>query len=107
MLKDIIRDDVKGVLLDLDEMADTHVIDGVEVLAIVDSPTSKEHMNMVGRSMDGLLTADRVTVYLAREDLGYTPEYGDAVTLDGRAYSVESASDEMGMVSMVLVRSGM
>lgn len=106
MLKDIIARDVNTVFLNMDEFAEHHSIDGVDVVAVVEGLTSEQHLEVAGRNMDGLLTAERVVVHVASVDLPARPMYGDTVELDNRHYIVENSSDDMGIITLTLVGNG-
>lgn len=83
------------------EFAEVHDIDGLSVLAIVDSDILKTRTSRKAEEYDGVYAAE-VAVYVKAIDLPVRPVYGQAIRLDGKLYTVVECSEEMGVLEIVL-----
>ncbi|MER2089518.1 MAG: hypothetical protein ABS920_07260 [Sporosarcina sp.] len=101
--KDFIHEDL-DVFFNLDEMAEEHELDG-ETLPIVVTEINLNN-NRPGIPREQLYVSQEVyaavkTVYVRSTEF-YLPEVGVELTLDGRNYFVEDASDQQGVIKIVL-----
>lgn len=87
-----------AVFFNQDEFADTHTIDGKPVKAIIEESTLTGHPLPYA---EGVFLS-RQTVYIARSELGYLPEEGQRINLDGKYRAVGHAVEEDGMVILQL-----
>mgnify|MGYP003370519027 FL=1 len=95
--------DIKNVFLNLDEFGEVHVVDGKEMVVIVDGlevvERSKKQIEK-GR-IDGVFEK-QILMYVARTDFGLLPAVGRSLKLDRGMYRVIDAIDEGGIYSITL-----
>ncbi len=107
--KDAVAEDVTGVFLNPDEFADSHVFDGVELIAVVtdidDAMTQGSSRDDFASPQTLALLSGQVRLYCDVNDLPDAPLPDAAVDLDGLRYIVESVSTQMGMYVIDLVRA--
>ena len=96
--KDMVREDVENVFLDLDFFGETHVIAGKEMTAIFDD-VEKEKRS--GRK-DDISSVHKKTVlfYVSSEEFGALPAVGRVLSIDGKEYRVTKAEDECGVYAV-------
>lgn len=103
-LKEMIADDIQKVFLNMDEFAEIHNVDGVEMKAVVDEINAEER---------NLKTSDHVIgdsifeaykkLYVDAKDYGEKPYVGRATfLLDDEYYRVLEVDEEMGMYVIYL-----
>lgn len=80
--KDILKQDIKNTFLNNMEFADTHIINGKAVNAVLDDEILKEN---------GILNNDELIIYVSSDEIGI-PSPNSILTLDGKNYIVVSAS---------------
>jgi hypothetical protein len=99
--KDHIKADMT-VFLNLNEFADEHDIDGLLLPALVDSSIQMPYTQGQPYShMDGVFLS-QVTLCVERAELGYVPEEGQRMRVDGKRYRVDHVSEEDGMLVLRL-----
>jgi len=91
--KDQIAVDIDNVFLNLSEFADDHVINGIEVKAVIDSDILEERSNAAARGT--YLGLKRVFVNESLFPARFA--VGARINLDGKSYFVRDCSEEMGM----------
>ena len=99
--KDIVRADVHNIFLNLEEFADTHIVNGNEIPVLIDNNEQIERERRINQNMDGIYTNQRL-IYVAASDFGPLPKQGSLLTLDKRTFRVEDAIDEDGVYSITL-----
>lgn len=100
----VIRDNVYG-FLNGREFAERHNLNGCECMAVVQSVTATEELSTGRGQMNyypGLYGA-RLQIDCLVGDLQEKPVYGQTFTVDGDLYLVESCSEAMGMLTILLV----
>lgn len=101
-LKAVINMDVSGFLNPY-EFGELHTINGKKMNAVVDNPEYVERSaGSRTERADGIFV-DRRLVYVAASEFGIMPAVGEEFSLDGERYTVQSASDEMGMYAITIV----
>lgn len=100
VLKNMIADDVKKIFLNEDELADRHIIDGIEIECIVDDSID----NVMGLKSMQYAEGVNITSKILFIKEGYIeyPDIGQQIELDGNLYSVKKAIDNMGMYEILL-----
>lgn len=98
--KDHIAADI-ATFINSDEFADEHTIDGVTLPAVVDS----EEATGAPLSYAEGVFADKKTVYVNAEKLGYLPVEEQLMQLDDVQYIVRQVNKEMGMLVIKLERN--
>lgn len=99
--KDIIKADIHNVFLNMEEFADTHMVNGTEMAVLIDNNEQIEREKRINQNMDGIFTNQRL-IYVAAADFGPLPKQGSILTLDKRTFRVADAIDEDGIYSITL-----
>jgi hypothetical protein len=102
-LKDQIASDL-AIFLNLDEFADTHDIDGIDMPAIVDEDVLKERPRSSARDaneLDGIYLGNLV-LFVRFSDLGYRPVVGQHIKVDSKLYLVADCSEAGGVLEITL-----
>ena len=97
-LKDVMAADISAVFLNPDEFAETHSIDGVNILAVVDSDVIRKRE---GKVYDGVFR-EECMLFVKESDLGYRPTFGQAMRLDDEYYLVAACNENAGMLEITL-----
>ena len=103
--KEIVANDNANVFINGNEFADTHNINGVECLAVVQDVSTAEKLS-IGLGAENTypgLYGSRVMVNCKAENLTSIPEYGMAIEVDGQLYTVEACDDDMGLLTIQLI----
>lgn len=96
--KDMVREDIKNVFLDLDMFGETHVVAGKEMTIILDDA---EKMRRNGFYQDSkAIYSKRILFYAAAEDFGKLPPLGRTIEVDGINYKVLQAEQEDGIYAI-------
>lgn len=99
--KDVLKDDVNNTFMNLDEFADTHIVDGKEIPVIIDENEVIEREKRMKSNMDGVYVKQKL-IYVKADDFGALPAIGRAIMLDGKRYLVIDAVDEQGVYSITM-----
>lgn len=89
------RDDV---FLDLNEFADSHVVDGKTVGCVIDQ------IERGDRDLEAGVPSDESRLFARTEDMPARRRPGEALSVDGRSYVVLAWRDEMGVTEVDLAR---
>lgn len=100
-LQDVIQADVSAVFLNTDEFAETHTIDGRQVVCVIDTDTDSPYSGPIG---EGVVLVSR-TVYARESDLAKPPAQGRMMMIDSKPYTVLSVSREMEMLAIVVTEN--
>ena len=106
--KEIPENDVKGVFLNQLEFADTHILNGKEVVAVIDDDMIDGEVNVKfhGQSQQmGGLYSGGIALYISTADFG-KPKPGSMIELDGKRYTVISTSEQDGMYKINIQKVG-
>lgn len=84
------------VFLNLDEMAETHTVDGKEMVCVLEDATIQ--------GADGwrMLSESTVKLYAKTEDFARRRVRGESLYIDGVGYEVVTWNNEMGMTRIEL-----
>lgn len=99
--KDIIKSDVRGVFLNLDEFSETHMVNGKPMAVQIDDNEQIEREKRFNQNMDGIYT-NQTLIYVSAAEFGPLPKQGTALQLDRRMYRVADAIHEDGVYSITL-----
>ena len=99
--KDVLKDDVNSTFMNLDEFADTHIVDGKEIPVIIDENEIIEREKKMKSNMDGVYVKQKL-IYVKANDFGALPAISRAIMLDGKRYIVIDAIDEQGVYSITM-----
>ena len=99
--KDDMSEDISDVFLDEMEFAETHIVDGKEMLAVVDELEAEKRMQSTG-IIDGIYRK-HVLLYVAKSEFETKPSAGTRIfTLDGKKYIVYEVDEEGDMYVITL-----
>lgn len=98
-------DDIENVFFDVDEFAEVHTINGVEMPCVIDNyemlDRERKFAPYKGEYFDGLSTK-QVLFFVRASDFGALPSIGRRITVDKKNYIVTDAVDEGGAYSLTL-----
>lgn len=98
--KNAVKKDVKSVFINHDEFAESHTIDGVSVVCIVDKDITDgrdgREINFEGVFLNTL------TIYVSTADIENRPVEGQYIDFDGETYHVLNVSDEDGILAIIV-----
>lgn len=100
--KEALEKDLSSVFFNVDELAEKHELDGEILDLVVES--NVEHVKDYGR--DQLSASQEVflhlkTIFVKSCDY-YVPKVGNSLVLDGEEYYVEEASENMGIIRIIV-----
>ena len=85
-----------AIFFHADDFAETHNINGTDVLCVVDTDLNKIRSAQDSEQYDGIfLTLTRL--YVKKTDLPKRPVYGKVFRLDEKPYTVVDCADEAGV----------
>lgn len=99
--KNIVREDVHNVFLNIEEFSEIHTINGKSMPVQVDSNEQIEREKRSAKNIEGIFTNQRL-IYVAASDFGPVPKQGSLLTMDNRMFRVADAVDEDGIYSITL-----
>ena len=99
--KNIVREDVHNVFLNIEEFSEIHTINGKSMPVQVDSNEQSEREKRSAKNIEGIFTNQRL-IYVAASDFGTMPKQGSLLTMDNRMFRVADAVDEDGIYSITL-----
>lgn len=95
-----IASDVASVFLQPDDFAEAHVIDGQPVTCVV----SDDRAGTLSGELDGAAYLATRTIHVAPGALAKSPVIGKRLVLDGAAYLVLNALEELGLLVITITR---
>ena len=93
--------DLSDVFINLDEFADMHVLEGVELPCVVSVNKTAQKSEQKEKTFEGL-HGDFITLYVKKVDAPRVPKQGENIKLDDKRYKVKSCRDDMGLLSVLL-----
>lgn len=99
--KEMVRDDIRDVFLDLDEFAEEHRIEGRTVTAVLDDDILRERQG--GQELG--VAESSLMLYAAVEDLPARRPAGEGLNIDGREYVINDWREDMGVAAIALGQS--
>lgn len=107
--KEILKNDVNNVFLNLSEFADTHMINGKEITAVIDDDMLDGEVNVKfhgqqAQQSTGLYNGG-IALYISTADFG-KPKPGSMIELDGKKYIVISTSEQDGIYKINIQKAG-
>ena len=97
--KEQLAKDAGSVFLNPEEFGETHVVNGQEMVIIIDNNEQIEREKRVGQS-NGAVYANQKLFYVAASDFGALPKQGSALMMDGERYLVDDAVSEGDIYSI-------
>jgi hypothetical protein len=99
--KECLSDDLNA-FLNLKEFAETHQIDGVDVDLVIDDDQFSQRERMMSAEMfsmtQGIFNESK-TFYVRASDMD-KPAPREKLSLDGKDYTVNAATEENGLISV-------
>ena len=102
--KEIVEADISDVFLNPDVFGETHNLNGTDCICVISSDmTDERKASLAGgkRTPDGL-HGDYLTICVRGSDLPEVPAQGTSFRVDGTRYTVDSCTEDMGMLSIQL-----
>lgn len=103
-LKEMIANDIDKVFLNMDDFAEIHDIDGVEMKAVIDEVNAEERSLKSSDHIIGDSIFEKyIKIYVNVDEYGEKPKAGRRIfRLDGKPYRVMEVDEEMGMYVIYL-----
>ena len=102
--KEMVAADISAVFLNPAEFGERHDLNGTECICVVSGDTTEgRNASLPGgqRTPDGL-HGDYLTVCVRTSDLPSVPKQGTNFRVDGKRYTVDNCTEDMGMLTMKL-----
>lgn len=103
--KEQIAQDNRTIFLNLDEFADIHTINGVEMAVQIDGneliEREKRYSSRNDLHTDGVYLKE-LLIYVRAEDFGPLPAVGRVIQFDKKTYVITDAINEGGIYSLAL-----
>lgn len=99
--KDVIKNDIRNVFLNLEEFGEMHLLNGQKIIAIIDENELTEREKRIRRN-EGELHKKQLLLYVAAEDFGPLPFPNRILEVDGINYTITDAENEDGIYSISL-----
>lgn len=103
--KEQVAQDNKAIFFNMDEFADTHMVNGEPMPCIVDNNEliNREKRYQYNRSFkaDGVFLKE-LLIYVRAEDFGLLPAVGRSIVFDRKTYIISDAVNEDGIYSLCL-----
>lgn len=100
-LKDVMAADLTAVFFNPNEFAAEHNINGVNMVALVDSDITKERSNRISGNFDGIYKSE-ISLFVRAADMAKRPVRGQALRLDGKLYVVSDCTEAEGMFEILM-----
>ena len=97
--KDMVAADIAEVFLNLDELGETHEVNGLPMTIIMDDMEMVEREKRLKSNDDGV-HRKQILFYVAAEEFGALPAANREITVDGKRYRVTDAVSEDGIYSI-------
>ena len=99
--KELMRQDIKTVVLNPTEFGEEHTVNGKKMLIIIDDNELTEREKRIQSHMDGIYKKQTL-VYVSALDYGPLPGVGKPVRIDGVTFIVTDSLNEGGVYSLHL-----
>ncbi len=99
--KECAEADLSDVFINLDEFAETHTLEGVELPCVISIDKTAPRSGAESKTFEGL-HGDFITLYVKKDDVSRVPKQGENIKLDNKRYKVVSCRSDMGLLSVVL-----
>lgn len=98
--KEAAEDDME-VFFNLEEFADTHNIDGVNMPIIIDEDRLEELKHSKDTYIEGIYKA-RLLFLVKKSDFGGKPAKDTMIEVDDRTYRVIDSAEDSGVITIIL-----
>lgn len=103
--KELLEQDVKNAFLNPKEFGEVHIVEGREMVIVIDDHELLEHQRKAGQCLDGIYDKQRL-IYVAAEDIGALPAQGSFFTIDDESYTVMDAVAEGDIYAITVGANG-
>lgn len=90
-----------SIVMNDDEFAETHIIDGQAINCIVDNDRLIDRSK---KEYDGISVGE-ILIFLKVEDMNKAPREGNLILFDNRQMQVFSVREDMGMYEVILTQN--
>lgn len=101
MFKDMVAADIDQVILNEEEFADWHDLNGKKCLCVVSDDATRKRSTLSSRNYSGL-HGEFTCLAVKKDSLPREPKQGENFKFDGKLYKVISCVDDMGMYTIEL-----
>ncbi len=98
-LKELVMEDIEGSFLNPKEFGEVHMVNGLEMLIIMDGNEMIEREKRTSNHVEGTFRK-QILFFVAAKDFGALPAIGREISVDGKKYRVTDAVFEGGMYSI-------
>lgn len=99
--KEQLEKDFDSTFFNLNEFAENHLIDGVEIPVVVDNDMIVNLSLGKMADTDGIFTDDKM-FFVQKKYLVYEPVAGQHIKFDGEMYPIKSVFEDFGGYTIVL-----
>lgn len=91
------------IFINADEFAETHNINGQDVICVLEGLTTKEQITKANNTpaFDGISGVTRI-LHIKATDLSERVVHGNAIEVDGEIYRVGDVVEDMGLLTVTL-----
>lgn len=100
-LKDILQEDLDSVFFDAEEFAELHIVNGKEMLLLLDGNELSERKTTQEKHLDGVYSSTML-LYVKANAYGARPKVGSMLVLDEKQYRVTDVVEEGGVYSITI-----
>ena len=97
--KDLVENDISNVFMNIDELGETHNIDGEDITCIVDDDKLKENAIKSGTYKGEKL------IYVPLTSLQGLYVQGAKISFDGEDFYLADVANDMGMITLTLTKN--
>lgn len=101
--KDLIRQDIDNVFMNVEEFSETAVVDGKEMHVMFDKNELNDRKPST-ENADGIYTG-LMLVYIPVSEYGAMPKIGKLITINHKKYQICDCINEDGIYSMTIERN--
>jgi hypothetical protein len=93
-----ISQDISSVFINADEFADTHDIDGVPVVCVIDTDILHERSSLVSDAVFG----NQIALHVQASAFSEKPVHNQLMRIDDGLFLVREVAENMGMYTLTL-----
>lgn len=93
-----IAKDIANVFINADEFADSHDIDGVQVVCVIDTDILHERSTLVSDAVFG----NQIALHVQASAFAEKPVHNQLMRIDDGLYLVREVAENMGMYTITL-----
>ncbi|HMT02406.1 MAG TPA: hypothetical protein PKD00_03735 [Burkholderiales bacterium] len=101
MFKTQVDNDILLAFLNLDEFAETNIINGVSMVSIIDESINHEYKRTMQYDADGVFI-ETISLFVKKSDLGYIPAINEQMIINKSRYYIINVIESMGILEIKL-----